>query len=208
MAAARADYAAIAGNMKQRFDRAEGPSAFSDAFLVPQNLAPHLAYIANSGQERHSQHRVAVDWGTIFNMVREFARMDHVDPAASARQFATIADANLLFRNAMADPFLTYDQYLWQWQFELAEKRYKGIDQSMYRMYARNPTAAPRGLPPMKGRENKGVGAMQPSTGTYVLSHPFSRGRVRQRGALALSNYAPAPDVSCAYDFFPGGVEK
>jgi hypothetical protein len=106
----------------------------------------------------------------------------------------------------MVDPAVAHEKETWRWVMELKEKKMNGIDASQLRRYARNPTVVDdRGMPPLKGKENKGVGAMQLRSDFYFLTHPFAQARERQRRALALSSFVPSSRVENMISFTPLG---
>ncbi len=199
-----ARYETLAREMRAKYEDEEGLDGFSSAFLAPANVAPVLYYVEQSVQAHRFNTPPEISWDVVYAWLKEFAGMDKRSPGAAWRQFENLRGANLAFKNAMVDPGLVADQYLWHWQFELAEKKMNGIDASQLRRYARDPTVVDdRGRPALLGRANRGVGALQLRTGPYFLAHPDANGRAKQRAALALSNFEPDPDVRCAFSFRP-----
>jgi len=178
--------------------------AFSRAFLAAENVAPILFYVEQAIKAKRRSLQPDVQWNVVYGWLREFASMDTRVPGSAWRQFASLRDANRAFKNSMVDPALVADQYVFHWQWELAQKHMNGIDASQLRRYARNPGLVDdRGRPRLLGRANKGVGTLQLRTGPYFLGHPDANGRAKQRAALALSNFGPDPDVRCAFTFRP-----
>lgn len=198
-------YIGLAQDMRTRFATKHAPTPLSEAFLDPSNLAGILYYVKSMATQMHKFADTRVDWDIVYEWVREFASMDH---AAAIRMFADLNDANQLFKTSMVDPALARESMVWRWKYELTMKKYNGIDQSMLRRYARNPSVLGRGLPPMKSRSGRGVGTMDPPVSYYQLLSPDADGRVRQQKALALSNWHIDPNVYGAYGFVPQRVER
>ena len=172
-------------------------------FLNPNNLKFALYYIAQSVATAHRSTAANMDWEVVYEWVETFALMGQ---EALRRGYSTVSDLNLGFRNFMVDPFVAHEKELWRWVMELQEKRLNGIDASQLRLYARNPTVVDdRGRPALKGKENKGVGAMQLRTDFYALTHPFAQARERQRQALELSSFFPSATVDNLLSFTPKG---
>ena len=174
-------------------------------FLAPENIKYILFYIEQSVRVAHRSTNVNMDWDIVFDWIETFISMDDEVLHSS---YSNVSDLNLAFRNLMVDPALAADKYVWRWIFELQEKKRNGIDASQLRLYARNPTVIDdRGRPPLKCKENRGVGTMQQRTDFYALTHPFSQARKRQQQALALSNFLPSDDprVTNMYSFTPVG---
>ena len=173
------------------FRRFPGHTTFSRAFLHPSNLWRLLLDLEHGVKVRRYSQAPRMDWDFVYErLVRPFAAMPR---DASDRQFATLADANLLFWNQMVEPWLLYDARAWHFKYELLDKRYKGIDYNQLRRYARDPSALGYGLPRQNTKATRGVGTNHPETSYYHLSHPWSDGRDRQRRALAAQGLGPLP---------------
>ena len=180
-------YIEIAQNMYQSFTNAYTSNPFSDAFMHPSNVAPMLNRIEHRRFLSHQHTESNVDWQEIFEMLETFATQDYQD---SRRQFATVEDANLLFWNTIIEPALMEDWYAWRHQHELSERHRTGIDAKNIRRASHQPTVLDRGRPLAKNKDTKG-NLIHVDTGSYMLQHPASHGRERQRQALAMSNIFP-----------------
>jgi hypothetical protein len=204
--AALEEYRLLAEDMRVHFLYTQQHLSYVDGtilldFLDADNLKYALYYVAQTVSTAHRSTNVDIDWAVVYEWVENFALMGH---EMLQRSYSDVTDLNLAFRNLMIDPVVAHEKETWRWIMELKEKKMNGIDASQLRRYARNPTVVDdRGMPPLKGKENKGVGAMQLRSDFYFLTHPFAQARERQRRALALSNFVPSSTVENMISFTP-----
>lgn len=187
------NYGGVASDMSRQ-DGAK--SIFSQEFMTPVNLGPILARLHREVIIRRRGMDTEMNWQFVYKqLVLPFVTV-------ARRQFENLKDANLLFWNSMCEPWLCKDSKRWHFTYELMRKRNDGIDVNQLRRHSNVPSILGYGIPRESNKATRGRGG---DLATYNLSHPFSKGRERQKRALAIQSLQPIKQhgqvTNCVYRY-------